>query len=108
MWGVVVYSFPDSRTTRPLYLDLLRAAKKIEDELDVMGCVITRDVRWLYHFNLATKQESMHQKSPQSPLKKKVHQAKLMNKIMPFFLKIVYCKVVSPTALRPIKGDTTV
>ncbi len=44
--------------------------------------VITGDESWIRHFNPATKQEKMRWKSLQSLVKKKVHQAKLMNKVM--------------------------
>ncbi len=56
--------------------------KRIEDEPDVMGCVITLDENWIYHFNPATKQESMHWKSSQSLVNKKVCPAKSMNKVL--------------------------
>ncbi len=47
-----------------------------------MGCVITDDESWIHCFDPARKQESMHWKSPESPVKNKVHQAKSMNTVM--------------------------
>ncbi len=47
-----------------------------------MGRVITSNESWIHHFDPATKQESKHWKSVQPPVKKKVCQAKLMNKFM--------------------------
>ncbi len=47
-----------------------------------MGRMITGDESWIRHFDSATKQESMRWKSLQSPVKKKVNQAKSMNKVM--------------------------
>ncbi len=57
-------------------------AKKIEDEPDVIGCMITDDESWIQHFDPTIKQKTMHWKSLQSPVTKKVCQAKLTNKIM--------------------------
>ncbi len=54
---------------------------------DAMGHVITGDESRIQYFDPATKQESMHWKSPQSPIKKKVHQAKSMNKV----ILILFC-----------------
>ncbi len=34
--------------------------KRIEDERNVVGHVITGDERWIHYFNPATKEESMH------------------------------------------------
>ncbi len=34
--------------------------KRIEDELGIMGLVITGDESWIHHFDPATKQEGMH------------------------------------------------
>ncbi len=45
--------------------------KITEDESDVMACVITGDVSWIHHFDPAIKQESIHWKSPQLPVKEK-------------------------------------
>ncbi len=56
--------------------------KRIEDEPDVMGRVITGDESWIRHFDPETILESVHWKSPQSLEKKKVHRVKLMNKVM--------------------------
>ncbi len=47
-----------------------------------MGCVIMGDKSCIRHSDPATKQESIHWKSPLSPVKKKVCQTKLMNKVM--------------------------
>ncbi len=47
-----------------------------------MGHVITGDKIWIHYSDPATKQESIYWKSPQSPVKKKVHPVKLMNKVM--------------------------
>ncbi len=55
--------------------------KRIEDELNVMEHVTAGNERCIHHFDLTIKQESTHWKSPQSPVKKKVHQEKSMNKI---------------------------
>ncbi len=45
--------------------------------------MITGEESWIHHFDPTTKQESMHWKSLQSPVKKKVCQAaKSMNKVM--------------------------
>ncbi len=56
--------------------------KRIVYDLNMMGHVITCDESWIYHFDQATKWESMHWKSPQPPVKKKVRQAKLINKVI--------------------------
>ncbi len=50
-----------------------------------MKHVIIGDESWIHHFDLATQQERMCWKSSQSRVKKKVHQAKLMNKVMLIF-----------------------
>ncbi len=55
---------------------------RIEDEPDVMGRVNTGGESWIHHFDPATKQESMHWKFQHSPVKKKVCQAKSMNKVI--------------------------
>ncbi len=47
-----------------------------------MGSVITCAESWIHHFDPATKQESMHWKFPESPVKKKVRQTKSMNQVV--------------------------
>ncbi len=79
------FLFPDSRTERPHPIEICYEwLKRIEDDLDVMECAITGDKSWIHHFDPVTKQESIHWKSPQSPVKKKILQAKLMNKVRCF------------------------
>ncbi len=46
--------------------------KRIEDESYVMRHVITGEESWIHNFDPTIKQESMHWKSTQSPVKKKV------------------------------------
>ncbi len=71
MWSIPVYCVPDFLTQeqRDQRIEVYHKwLKRIKDEPDVMGHVITGDKSWICHFDPDTKQESMHYKSPQSPV----------------------------------------
>ncbi len=75
-------SFPDLRTVRLLHWNLPRVTKKSGGWTECDGMCDYRRWGWIHHFDPATKQESMHWKSPQSPVKKLVCQVKSMNMVM--------------------------
>ncbi len=88
MWRIAACWVPNFLTweQRDSHIEICyKWLKRFEDEADVMGSAVTDDESyWIHHFDPATKQESMRWKSLQSSVKKKVHQAKSMNKVCSF------------------------
>ncbi len=84
MWRVTACWVPYflTRKQEVNWIEICRKwVKKIEEALDVMGRTIIGDENWIHHFDPTMKQESMLWKSPQFPVKKKVHRAKSMKKV---------------------------